>query len=145
MRVPSPSLALLDNVRNASTQTHCCQVPNSSSRYLLRYHHLLVAQTIVCWQFIRWMWHTAFYKNESHVMFYEDLQASVQRCVREIDCLTTRRCLVLPQSLYPQKKISNGPNLSHIETQAQKATGSPLQGRLRSVPCVGRPTFGLKF
>ncbi|CAM9420279.1 unnamed protein product [Ascophyllum nodosum] len=21
------------------------------------------------------MWHTAFYKNESHVMFYEDLQA----------------------------------------------------------------------
>ncbi|CAM9420565.1 unnamed protein product [Ascophyllum nodosum] len=33
-------------------------------------------ETIVSWQFIRWIWHTTFYENESHVMFYEDLQAS---------------------------------------------------------------------
>ncbi|CAM9854060.1 unnamed protein product [Ascophyllum nodosum] len=32
-------------------------------------------ETIVSWQFVRWMWHTTFYKNASHVMFYEDIQS----------------------------------------------------------------------
>ena len=34
------------------------------------------AQTIVSWQTVRWVWHTTFYKDVSHVMFYEDIKAS---------------------------------------------------------------------
>ncbi|CAM9551407.1 unnamed protein product, partial [Ascophyllum nodosum] len=29
-------------------------------------------ETIVSWQTVRWVWHTTFYKDVSHVMFYED-------------------------------------------------------------------------
>ena len=33
-----------------------------------------ILQTIVAWQYIRWVWHTTALKDVSHVMFYEDLQ-----------------------------------------------------------------------
>ncbi|CAM9779816.1 unnamed protein product [Ascophyllum nodosum] len=32
-------------------------------------------ERIVSWQFLRWMWHTTFYENASHVMFYEEIQS----------------------------------------------------------------------
>ena len=43
------------------------------------------AQTIVKWQFVRWMWHTTFYKNASHVMFYEDIQVSATVMLPAVD------------------------------------------------------------
>jgi len=46
---------------------------------MMRPLHNTRLQTIVSWQFVRWEWHTKFYENESHVMFYEDLQASEYR------------------------------------------------------------------
>lgn len=36
-------------------------------------------QIIVAWQHQRWVWHTTFYKEASHVMFYEDIK--VQFCL----------------------------------------------------------------
>ncbi|CAM9904786.1 unnamed protein product [Ascophyllum nodosum] len=33
-------------------------------------------ETLVSWQFVRWVWHTTFYKDVSHVMFYEDIKTN---------------------------------------------------------------------
>ena len=48
------------------------QMKNNCAMMPVRSH----AQTIVSWQFVRWVWHTTFYKDVSHVMFYEDIKAS---------------------------------------------------------------------
>ncbi|CAM9551062.1 unnamed protein product [Ascophyllum nodosum] len=35
-------------------------------------------ETIVSWQTVRWVWHTTFYKDVSHVMFYEDIKTKTE-------------------------------------------------------------------
>lgn len=47
-------------------------------------HHMSFEQIIVAWQHQRWVWHTTFYREASHVMFYEDLKVRPPAVKRQL-------------------------------------------------------------